>query len=202
MFLIFLRYELQRARVTWKKAQHLFKGDFFVIKNGVGPRGIYQGQIENLYFLSAVSAVAEHPKRIERLLLTKNLNKSQIYAVALNYCGVWKKVHLDSYFPTDEENKPFCAYSDENELWLMLLEKAYAKMLSGYWNIGHGGSTSEVLKDITGAPSETQRITENVDKNQLWEHLVKCTEKDYIVTTESIGDYRVRNGLSGRHTYT
>ena len=53
------------------------------------------------------------------------------------------------------------AYSQSNsnegdtkdELWVLLLEKAYAKVYGGYGNIV-GGSGLEALKNLTGAPTE------------------------------------------------
>lgn len=41
-----------------------------------------------------------------------------------------------------------------NELWVILLEKAWAKIYGSYDNI-EGGLTRECLHDLTGAPTKT-----------------------------------------------
>lgn len=41
--------------------------------------------------------------------------------------------------------------SADDEIWLILIEKAYAKMYGGYNKI-QGGDPSIAMKDITGAP--------------------------------------------------
>ena len=146
---------MKGKKVCWKTAQEIFKSKKFdVIKQGISSHDIYQGHIGDCYFLCSLSAIAEYPERIRRLLLTKKKNTKGIYAVAVCYCGVWKKVHLDSYFPLMDGKELFGAHSDQAELWVLLLEKAYAKMFSGYWNIGHGGSGYRAMKDMTSAPAE------------------------------------------------
>ena len=45
----------------------------------------------------------------------------------------------------------------------MMLEKAYAKIYGGYWNIGTGGFAEDALKDLTGAPTEYMKLDPNDD---------------------------------------
>jgi calpain-15 len=61
---------------------------------------------------------------------------------------------VDDYFPIIGPGRPAFARPTEgqNEIWVMLLEKAYAKAYGGYYrlNLGRAG---EALRDLTGAPS-------------------------------------------------
>lgn len=50
--------------------------------------------------------------------------------------GVWEEVVIDHRFPADKKTKlPWFNKSKNNEIWVMLAEKAYAKIHGGYANI-------------------------------------------------------------------
>jgi hypothetical protein len=55
--------------------------------------------------------------------------------------------------------------SSANDLWVTMIEKAYAKLNGGYFKIGSGGHGDEALFDLTGAPSE--RISLNSFKEMF-----------------------------------
>lgn len=63
-----------------------------VIVDGIKPSDIYQGRLGDCYFLSSISALAEFPSRVERLLISKKENKKGCYCVALNINGDWKEI--------------------------------------------------------------------------------------------------------------
>ena len=185
-----------RGNIPWKTADEIFDGKYAVIKNGIGCEDIYQAELGDCYFLSSVSAIAEYPNRIKRILLTQKTNKEGIFAVALNYCGVWKKIHLDSYFPTKDGKRLIFAHNDDAEIWAMLLEKAYAKLFYGYYNIV-GGVSYRALHNLTGAPGERFKI--KTASNQLWNQLSDFDKKKYIMCTGCKSD---SNGLQSSHAYS
>jgi len=52
--------------------------------------------------------------------------------------GVWKTIIVDACFPIDK-NGSFCAAQpNKHQIWVMLLEKAWAKIFGSYENI-HAG---------------------------------------------------------------
>jgi calpain-15 len=66
--------------------------------------------------------------------------------------GEFKRITVDDSFPYDNENKKFpFSKSKENELWVLLLEKVWAKVNSTYENT-ITGYTSEAFRFLTGAP--------------------------------------------------
>jgi len=78
---------------------------------------------------------------MNRIFLTKDLNKYEIYCVALFVNGVWEPFVLDGKFPvvkggTMEEVGEYdtwaFAQSKTHRTWFMLLEKAFSKMHGGY----------------------------------------------------------------------
>ncbi len=73
--------------------------------------------------------------------------------------GIWKLVLVDDYFPCYGrwgKNFAFSA-TNGNELWVVLLEKAWAK-LNGNYAKTIGGEPQEVFDIITNAYSDKCRV--------------------------------------------
>lgn len=83
-------------------------------------------------FLSAVAILAERPYLIRRLFLVSSYNELGIYRVRLCKNGRWEEVTVDELIPCYVKGEPIFATSSGNELWVPILEKAYAKLHGGY----------------------------------------------------------------------
>ena len=66
--------------------------------------------------------------------------------------GEEQTVVLDNYIPCDESGEPVFSSANGNELWVILLEKAWAKLHGSYERI-IGGQAHLTLRDMTGAPA-------------------------------------------------
>ena len=58
---------------------------------------------------------------------------------------------LDDFIPCTKDKKPAFSKANGPEGWVMMLEKAYAKVYGAYDKI-EAGITSHALRDLTGAP--------------------------------------------------
>jgi hypothetical protein len=68
-------------------------------------------------------------------------------------------VVIDDFIPCDAMGTPlFARSSDPNELWPLLVEKAYAKLHRCYQSLIHG-SVEYALRDMTGATVERISLT-------------------------------------------
>jgi calpain-15 len=106
--------------------------------------------------LAGLSALAESPKRIYDVFITKETNAAHYYSVKILSRGVWREVIFDDYIPMiisrGEEEIAFSCGDDE-EIWMMSLEKAWAKLYGSYSMIELGFG-EESLHDFTVAPTE------------------------------------------------
>ncbi len=75
-----------------------------------------------------------------------------MYSVRIFVDGEWKIITTDDRFPS-EGGKPIYAQPHGNELWVMLLEKCWAKIFGSYKAI-EKGSSKEGFIALTGAPCE------------------------------------------------
>ena len=107
--------------------------------------------------LSALGALAEYPSLIKRIIKTEEVNEFGQYAV--NFCvnGEFQVVEIDDYFPCwmDQYGKYTSAFSqprNNNLLWVLILEKAWAKV-NGSYEFIIGGYEYEPISCLTGAPS-------------------------------------------------
>ena len=50
----------------------------------------------------------------------------------INKNGVWHELTIDDYMPCALDGAPLFTRTHGNELWVQLLEKAYAKLHGGY----------------------------------------------------------------------
>lgn len=169
----------------------------------MNPNDIKQGALNNCYFLSVLSALAEYPERIKSLFLTQEINAVKIYCVKLCIDGTWDEIVIDDYFPCDGRKKSPCfSCAGENNFWVMILEKCYAKAYGSYHKI-EGGIPEHAMRDLTGAPTLT---LDNSCENLL-SSLREACEKRWIITasageTDASKDLLKEVGLIPLHAYT
>lgn len=152
---------IKKNDIQWKRADDIFDSNhnpiFIFKKYKVSEVSkIIQGMfVKNPYFLYAVSFLQLYNMRlIERLFITNEYNHYGCYGVIINYNGEWRILIVDDNFPfLKSKNQLLFSKSDKNELWLMLLEKVYAKMYGSYENT-HNGNFLDALFDLTGINHE------------------------------------------------
>ena len=141
------------------------EGKLQVFFNEVSPEDIKQGLLGDCYFLSVLSVLSEVPSRIKKLFVHDKQNNLGVYGLRICKNGEWKEVVVDDYIPCWKEDPAF-SKAEGNELWVILLEKAWAKLHGSYERI-EAGFAENVLRDLTGAPTE---VIETSDET-LWERV-------------------------------
>lgn len=171
------------------------------VDSGISPARIRQGKLGTCWFLAAVAGLAEKKGFIESQLFdnAKQLRQNvplppgATSLILYGPDGQPKLLILDHYFPMSGAKLIFAQSTDTHELWIPLLEKAFAKLRGGYENI-QGGVPSTALHALTGAATERLEHTEIDYPMDLWKDLTSAkTDGDIIVA----GTYETPNPLSG-----
>lgn len=102
-----------------------------------------------------------------------------------------KRTFEDTSNPQDAERKYraalqrgsralyFAQCREENETWLPLLEKAFAKAHGDYDAI-EGGFTGEAIEDLTGGVTTELFATDILDKEKFWHDEIKKVNQDFL----------------------
>lgn len=146
------------------------------------------------WFLCSVACLAEFPELIRKLFQddSQELNDYGMYNVMLCIDGQWRNYTLDDYLPCNPaKSSPQFARANNNELWVMLLEKAYAKACGSYWATALGWPY-EALINMTGAPYSTvtfksEKGAKMMKDGSMWAMLRDNDAKGYLQTASTSG---------------
>jgi hypothetical protein len=97
-------------------------------------------------------------------------------------------VTIDDYFPCFPNGGPMFASNHGSELWVMLLEKAYAKLHGDYYQLSNG-FLAHGMADLTGCPVINKKFPKerkNFDAietyaDTLWDELEDADISNYIM---------------------
>ena len=187
---------------NWRRFSYMFP-DCRVMGTTIDPRSLFSGFIGDCYFMSALSSLSEHPGRTKRLFNQQKRSPKGAYSVNLCINGQFREFILDDMFPV-KRNQIVFGYSEEKDIWAMLLEKAYAKAYGGYMNIGAGGLAENTLFDLTGMPCETITWEEEEIQNRLFDILNTANSGKFTMVARSKSKGVVKNpkGIIGDYDYT
>ena len=122
-----------------------------VFSDGIKPADIKQGELRDCYFLSVLAALSKTPRRIEKLFKMDTSLETDKWKVCFSKNGIMQDIEMDSYIPC-LNGRPCFAKANGPKLWVIILEKAWAKLNGSYSRI-ESGLDDNAMRDLTGAPS-------------------------------------------------
>ena len=189
----------------WCRVEEIYDSkNYSVFIDGIAVEDIVQGKICDCYFLSVLGSLCKFPQLIESLFYFKEKTKEHIYGIYFYINGHKKLVLIDDFLPYIGIGfKQFAmSKSEENEIWVALIEKAWAKINGNYIRIGCGGSPNEVFDVLTEAYSEEVAVTKKVEET-LWKKLVDGEKKGFVMTAGTSANDDVEDvGLTKGHAFT
>jgi hypothetical protein len=171
--------------------------------NAIAGNDVVQGQVGDCYFLSSLAAIAQnHPDVIRNAI---HANKDGTYTVTLHPRSTALplekdgslKITVDADFPMHEGMPVGAGFGDNNrELWVAIMEKAFAKMHGTYGNI-QGGNPQTALEMLTGVPSSVHN-PKDVELKQLAEW---AKNKSAVVLSSNRQTGSSDADLDAKHAY-
>ncbi|XP_065842681.1 calpain-15-like isoform X2 [Oscarella lobularis] len=203
----------------WLRPQHIRQKELirssWVVFSTPKPSDIIQGIVGNCWFLSALAVLAEKPKLLQNIIITKNICQEGAYQVRLCRNGIWEVVLIDDVLPCNNYGMLVYSQANRGQLWVPLIEKALAKQL-GCYEAMKGGACIEGLSLLTGAPCEKIRLQTNpnrpddaLDSDLIWARLLSVKDAGFLMgascgsSNNSISEEEFRHvGLVSQHAYS
>ncbi|CAH0056107.1 unnamed protein product [Clonostachys solani] len=185
-------------RVSW-----IFDNPQFTV-DGFSGSDIKQGYLGNCWWLAAIGNIAHRKDLMNKICVARD-EECGVYGFVFFKDGEWIPTIIDDNlylkevdYGKDEEvydvtgkkakqwkkNKqtgsealPFASCADENETWLPLLEKAYAKVHGDYEALV-AGCVGGGVEDMTGGVSSMVLTTSILRKEKLWRELLQADQDD------------------------
>ena len=200
---------INTSEVGFARAKDIFGDKYKLFSEKIEMDDVIQGKLGDCYFLSSVANLCKFPSLIMKLFKTKEKNADGFYEILLYIDGRPQIVIVDDYLPVDKRTKrPVYAQSKGNEIWVMLLEKAWAKVNGGYANI-ISGLPCEALEFLTGLGSLSYD-TENMDaddineyKNEIVKNVQIADQNNCLISCSTSSNPQIEKvGLVEGHAYT
>lgn len=155
--------------------------------------------------MAAVSALAEHPERVDKVMISNDTSSNGIYAMTMYPLGVPFTQIIDDWIPMNGDNTLFAGLGKDGSSWGAVVEKMFAKFYGNYEHIV-GGWMYDAVSALNGSPYSSM-FTDGNTTAALWTYIKTAeTDKD-IITAGSLGtcggdSQSTPHGIACGHAYT
>lgn len=194
-----------RWEIQWLRPEHfLDTRELTIFYKNIEQADINQGKLGNCWFMVAICSLADSEKYIRRLFDQVNYEPNGFYRIKLCKNGEWQTVTVDDWFPCDNSGNPIFSRSNGPELWVLLLEKAYAKLHGSYMAL-KGGFANEAFTDLTGCPSFSYRfadIENQILSGEFYEKLKMWYSQGFCLVGATKDIDEKSTGMVAKHYYS
>jgi len=144
----------QGGKISWVRASELCPGG--KLFNNIHPNDIAQGVLGDCWLLAGLAALAEFEGAIYNLFETTSASPDGEYHFRIYdmVARQWQSLVIDDFIPVDAQRKPVLAQPQDNEMWVMLAEKAVAKWFGSYVRINGAFSMTPFFFLTDAGPSK------------------------------------------------
>ena len=159
----------ETIKIIWKSSREIIKKNVVILPEIIDYSNFNQGYIGDCYFISCVNALSQIPQLLHYIMgltdrNTENENPTK-FVVNFFIDGRWEKIYIEDSFPFLENNNELIGVQPkDNELFMMILEKAWAKINGGYDRI-EGGISKNIFELFLGCKCNWFYNYNNKDDN-------------------------------------
>jgi calpain-5 len=174
--------------VQWLRPNELVPDEPVLFTEGKTLGILKQGALADAWFVNALSAASAKPKWIKKLFVATGQERQGRYCIQFWKNGDLTNVFVDDRIPCDVLGNPlYCSGADPNEFWMMLFEKAYAKLHGCYENLANG-FFHHGLKDVTGNLTvmqmmDTPKGIVACQDGDTWDDMMEWKKKKKLTVT-------------------
>ncbi len=165
----------------WISPKPFYAGVPYSLHASVTPAKIILGSEPACPLLAAMAALGLKPARIQALIC-QSAHSEVFFDVKFFRDGEPQTIRVDHFFPHNPVTKSFVFLaSDAREIWPMLIEKAYAKMLGSYQAMLGPDKDESLTKPfdvLTGCPSYTIKH-KGPGRDMAWRQMQKAYLRYY-----------------------
>lgn len=170
---------------------------------------VVQGTLSDCYMLAAFSGLAHQcPEVINNAFKDNGDGTWTVKLFKVDDQGKISpaEVAIDAQLPSDGGSISYGRGADRRELWVPLLEKAFAQLQGGYEKIGNTGSAGRVFAALTGVWGTAILPKPEMNPEALFASLSRSLEAGKAVVAgtcqEAAASTFVGTGLQAEHAYT
>ena len=207
-------YEQKAGRINtdeigFFRPNEIFESNYCLFSDILELEDIKQGGLGDCYFITAIANLCKFPNKLKKLFKQTLKNDLGFYEIILFIDGKRQVVIVDDYLPAYKKSKKLCfAKSTKNQIWVALLEKAWAKINGGYINI-IAGNVKEGLEFLTGRGSLCYYLSgkkgEALEdyKLEVIKNVQLADENNCLISCSTSGSFETENkGLVSGHAYS
>ncbi|CAD7922845.1 unnamed protein product [Amoebophrya sp. A120] len=180
--------------VQWIRACNLHPCEQMELFDTIQPTDVRQGAVGDCWLMAAFASLAEFPGYLEEVTF-KGLNALSAeskYVVKLYnpYEKEWEDIVIDDFIPVDGNKDALFCKPVGHEVYMCLLEKAFAKRWGGYFKMS-GGNASNGYVSLLGGSCIKYKKRDDYEETGKWRSIYLTFDPESERTFE--GDWWCNN---------
>jgi calpain-15 len=191
-------------KIVWKRPKEFLKGKIDIFEDGIENSDINQGKLGDCWLMCSICALANRPEYITSIFLNKKYCEQEFYRLRLCKDGEWQNVTVDDLIPCEAHNGPIFSKAHGSEIWVLILEKAYAKLNGSYFAL-KGGMAQESFEDLTGKPAFSyyfEKLAEKIKSGEFWREILQWKQANHCLLAATGAEAKESEGIVSSHYYT